>query len=365
MPDSIDIVIAFWKNKWLSLAIFFITISIGYAYIAPNDFSTKPLIYKGFVNVLIEENPIYIHKDVVIYLNHSLATSYNYEKWRKKNIEYNLNQGSATSLVISEANHTVSLLFNTEEEVNAATSYLDYTANVLSNKILSMMRNYLDVMIEKVANEYNSIENDIINRKIEIASAKNQLDYINNKLSEEKRSNEVVILHILNLRTKIYENESRIQNLIDRKTRDRSEPLGLGFNLLETNLKLKNVNTELLDLIKKYSSAEYADMEDLNITILNIQQQLQEAPTYEESSNIERIKEQLEYLEDNRVIKLGDINVHQSTKDSRFTGTNRDTSNKRIGLYILFIMLGLILSLLTVLFKEEYQKRKRNNLLKD
>ena len=395
--EKIDIfafVETIWGNKWLTTIIIgtVFVLGITYNYISSNSHFSKNDIT---INILIEDSPFnpstnnhfYAENDIVDFFNLKISSSYNYERWSETtDSSVYLSQKSANLLKVLKDHKIVRLGDKPNKTTEAITSYLTYSAQLVSKNIYNQIQPLWQNQINKANNEINNfqrqitsekitkqndirllknkfkadvivvnrnfkneeirqqkemgaelliVENDIQNQTDEIQAAELQLEYINTHIAEGNKTKIEVVVRQLDLLYIIAQNQLTIESL--KKTKKALALIKLDNNLNELNEELDGLKTKLesdIDTTETTSTVRIIEWEE-NINQLN--------------RELDKINNTQTNLSSN-LVRLGQT----------LNNTTYFYRPSILLILIVAILTGLILSATIGTYKEEYKRRKKN-----
>ena len=349
--DFFDTFIMFWKNKWLFLSILIIIMILGSIYIRVIS-KVRDIGYKNSVNILIEDNPLYTKFEIVKKINSNLISSYNYENWSAENEELSkyLPQAQASVIKVEPELHKVGVNYNSEKTIEGFTSYLSFTAKITSDKISKQIQYDLKrkiALAEKAhQSEIQALENDIVNKTIEIKVSKEQLDFIENDLGNERKELPEVVLLMLNLKKTIKENEIKLQDLKTRKQKTNYSP-----EQADINRNLRKLNDDLLTFINTYISKDKITDPEIILSIKDAKTKMDNNEFFIGVDVLAELENELKKYQNLQLIRIGKTVTNNYNKAVY-------SLNKPV-VYVVTFLIGFILASIIIFFREEYTKRQK------
>ena len=253
--DIIDIFFILWEYKLHFLLSFSVGFTLVFFILQSVNSIFQAGKYKTTINVLIEENPFFAQqainseRKIAEIMNVLLSSSYNYEKWSNLNstLAKNLSQESASDLKILVDTQTIIIdeITHSVESLSSITSYLSYSANVVSERTMNEIKRNLSIVKDEkeVLSQRDKImrlerETQIKNANVELMGAEEELDYLLNNITKETQNTTSVTLRQLTLINTIKVNNLIVENLKDKMEKDIALELEYNQELREINRKL-------------------------------------------------------------------------------------------------------------------------------
>lgn len=306
----IDLLIVVWNNKITFFIIFLFFLISGYLY-----YSYKPVIGSKInesiatINILIEESTYVPNKPIITQFQNNLLSSYNYEKWSNQNedLSNHFVQGSTSNLIFNDLHHTIKARYYSKKQLEGIESYLDFITKDISKKYtfdysnaLFAKSNQQKIEVKKnLQMKKANLQKTIETKNIVLKASEEQLAFILNNVSKDRQNTPGVTLRILDLRN----------------------------NIRIVTEELKRLNNEINDDF--LSIALNNDLNSIDAMIKN------------------KINKNFQ------VIKVGRI-------ETSFVESRQPSF---LLVIISSLILGLVVSIVTVLLIEEFKKR-RNSILK-
>ena len=346
--DFLEIVFLCLRYKRWLILISLISVAISYGLF--HYFTNKSILIdkKASVNILVEDHKSYTIKELIEMLNIRLSSSYNYEKWSNNNsdLDKNLLQENAIAFKVNK-NQILNFIYDSKNTIDASTSYINYTTEIVSEKINSIQKEiqYIDINNEK---EGINIERKEIKYELE----KIKLKQI--KLIAEQKAKEKEVLDRIN-KIKIAKENVIFLESYSKKIKEKNP--SVEFDLTMTILNKKNDIEENQFVVDRINNHENnlinRELSQLNTKNNLLNQELSELD--ENYKNLNKASHDLKNTQNNinnNVIKVGRI-----IKDNNLIDNARDNF-KYLIIFPIFIFFSLILGIAFFVFKEDYNYRK-------
>jgi len=346
--DLLELVFLCLKYKGWLILISLISLAISYGLFHYLTNKTILVDQKASANILIEDDESYTIKELIDILNIRLSSSYNYEKWsnNNSNLDKTLTQENAIKFTVNN-NQILNFIYNLENTLAASTSYINYTTEIVSEKINKMQKK---IQHENINNEKNNIN-------IQKKEVKNKLETIKvkqRKLRVEQKAKEEEVFDRMNKIEIAKENVVFLESY-SQKIKEKSSTVE--FNLTLTILSKKNAIVEnqfIVDRIKNHeNNLMNRELSELNTQYDLLDQELAELD--EQFKKLDKTSLELKNSKSNinkNIIKVGRLMKHKTLI------YNSKNNFKYLIIFPIFIFIGLILGIAFFIFKEDYNYRK-------
>lgn len=328
--EILDLPFVMWKNKFLFLSLAILSLILGLIFFYYNPLQSEGRYYSK-VNLLIEDyegqsgavftidnTPAYSSDKIIESVNKTLSSSYNYENWSNENMNLsnNLTQEKANSFIIDAKQHILKFNYPKEETFESVISYLNFTSNQISKKIvyrmiergnedIEQLNQEKDILEEMYEKRGMDLENEMLNKEILLKATRKELEIIDDFIDNKSKNTEEID-------PELFLRKSELNNTI---------------NIVEL----------LMDNIKKRESLYYNLETELAKQLSTI------------DIKIRKIEKTIKTGFPRGVINLG----RTDTKYIPPKVTNIQA------ILIISVSISIILSFLTILIKEEYRRRKK------